>query len=109
MAARPQGRPWLRAAQKRSSSQKEHSPASLSLSRNLGRIGQPQDLMRTLADWLGSAVKPRRKFGKNFGSCEGRETKSPLPRGKWAFETSKFESVSLHHFLGFLANGIYSC
>lgn len=45
---------------------KEHTPSSLFAER-LGKIGRPQDLMRALADWLGSAVKPLMEYGKRDG------------------------------------------
>jgi hypothetical protein len=41
---------------------KEHTPSPLSHRRVW--FGRPQDFMRTLADWLGSAVKPLMESGK---------------------------------------------
>jgi hypothetical protein len=45
--------------------QKEHTPSSLSP--RVGRIGRPRDLMRALADWLGSVVKPRGNLETGLG------------------------------------------
>ena len=47
-------------------SKKEHTPSSLS--RIEARFGWPQDFVRTLADWLGSVVKPLGESGKTSGS-----------------------------------------
>ncbi len=45
---------------------KEHTPSPLS-SGKTGRIGRPRDLMRALADWLGSARSRLRNLEKRVG------------------------------------------
>lgn len=66
------------------------------------RFGRPRDLVRTSADWLGSAMRPRRNLGKRaelgFRKRLVAETKNPLPGGSGGGDT-RIRSISLNHFL----------
>lgn len=66
------------------------------------RFGRPRDLVRTSADWLGSAMRPRRNLEKRaelgFRKRLVAETKNPLPGGSGGGDT-RIRSISLNHFL----------
>ena len=66
------------------------------------RFGRPRDLVRTSADWLGSAMRPRMNLEKRaelgFRKRLVAETKNPLPGGSGGGDT-RIRSISLNHFL----------